>query len=353
MLNNPMPFRKPSRAKPRAAQRGVAAMMLVLLVLLGFIALFTFRMDRKQPELDAERKTAMALAQAKEALLGYAAKDLNRPGTLPCPDADNDGRSNTAGVDLHCEARLGRLPWYLLRLPDIRDGSAERLWYALSPNFFSTVNTNSTKLGQITMRNPSGGIVNDASMLSGVVAVIIAPGPVLKRQGAAGTQDRSCVVGTDCDIDLKCTVPATTPICQAVNYLDVVVGVEDNQSFSPGTSDGFIAGVAKDGSGNLIVNDRMITITTKELFNVVTQRMARELAAVNLATSSTWGSSVTTIAGLSKPTMWNPNNWDAAVEGDGTTSYVTSTAITLKFVNCAIIYTITSSGAISRNPRTC
>ena len=100
-------------------------------------------------QIERDKKTAEALAQAKEALIGYAINvqfpnsnscyntfthinNCPRPGELPCPDTNNDGSADSCSNQ---SDRLGRLPWKTLGLPDLRDGSGERLWYAVSNNF--------------------------------------------------------------------------------------------------------------------------------------------------------------------------------------------------------------------------
>lgn len=257
--------------------------MMLILILAG-IGLFAFRLDRKGPEQNADRQTAAALAQAKEALLGYAASDGNLPGSIPCPDANNDGTSDLTDYSgPNCVAPVGRLPWQLLRLQDLRDGSGERLWYAVSPNFNANTSTalNSSLPGQITIRDQGGSVVYDASAGNGVVAVIIAPGAVLVRQGAPSPQNRTCIMGATCDSQSVCTVPTGTsftsvPLCNPVNYLDVTTS-EDNQNFQPDNLDGFILGVIKSVSGQLIVNDRILVITTNDLFSVVQKRIFAEI----------------------------------------------------------------------------
>ncbi len=343
------PSLNPLRNKHHRHQRGAAMLILMMIVMLGLITLFTFRMDRKGPELDADRKTALALAQAKEALLGYAAKDTNHPGSLPCPDANDDGTSDISDyAGPNCRAPVGRLPWRLLRLPDLRDGSGERLWYAVSPVFNANSGTklNSTYSGQITIKDGSGIITYNASTSTGVIAVVIAPGGVLVRQGAASPQNRTCIVGTTCDAQLVCNSPfISVPKCNPINYLDLT-GSEDNQDFVAGTTNGFIAGVIKDVSGNAIVNDRMITITASELFSVVTFRMAKDLASLN---SPSYYPS--TFSGLNtSTTIWDPNKWTNAVATY--TPNASQTSFDLKFQNCAIIYTITGP-AVTRNPSSC
>jgi hypothetical protein len=76
---------------------------------------------------------------AREALLGFAATYRNKEhpnadfGYLPCPDLDGDGSSETCGGQ--GQTSVGRLPYLTLNLPDLRDGSGECLWYAVSGSF--------------------------------------------------------------------------------------------------------------------------------------------------------------------------------------------------------------------------
>ena len=74
----------------KSHQRGAALIILMLAIVLSLVTLVTFRSERKGPELEAQRKTTLALAQAKEALLGRVASD-NDPGTLSCPSNDLNG----------------------------------------------------------------------------------------------------------------------------------------------------------------------------------------------------------------------------------------------------------------------
>src|SRR5688572_14935432 len=95
-----------------------------------------------------QRASERALAQAREALLAYAAdRPIDArvgPGYLPCPDLDDDGwaESTCGSLSGHLgqAERLGRLPWKTLGLPDLRDGHGERLSYAVSTRFKGLLN---------------------------------------------------------------------------------------------------------------------------------------------------------------------------------------------------------------------
>ena len=289
---------------PLDKQRGQALLVLLVILVLGLSATIYALVSPTSSSVGRDKITADALAQAKAALIGYAAgvSDLaggERPGDLPCPDTNDSGAFGSS-----CDtqvSRIGRLPWKRLGLPDLRDGDGERLWYAVSNNFKKDTRTacaapgdagclNSDARGTITVRNIAGTVIHDGSnpdafTPSGVIAVIFAPGAILQRQGAGAAQDRSCTGGS-CTATGVCTSsPLTnTPKCNPVNYLDVLTSVEDNSGFTDGSnSDGFINGVIRDATGNLIVNDRLIAITYQDLMPVLQRRVAKE--ALNCLTT--------------------------------------------------------------------
>ena len=134
------------------------------------------------------------------------------------------------------------------------------------------------------MRDRSGAVINDGSnpdqyTPSGAIAVIIAPGAVLQRQGATLPQDRSCTVGINCTAEEQCTTSPTsaTPKCNSANYLDVLSGTEDNADFLNGSSsNGFMNGDVV-VSSKVIVNDRILTITYQELMPLMERRVSKEV----------------------------------------------------------------------------
>ena len=149
----------------------------MLLALVGTLALVGLALVAIPPDPRAlsGRRTVQALAAARAALLGYAVADPNRPGELPCPDADGDGRSAPPQdyLGAGCRTLRGWLPWYTLRLPDLRDGSGERLWYALSPTFRAG--------GREPLNSDTPGTL-DLDGAGDLVAVVLAPGAALAGQ---------------------------------------------------------------------------------------------------------------------------------------------------------------------------
>lgn len=267
-----------------------------------------------------ERASDRALAQAREALISYAAdRPITAavgPGYLPCPDLDDDGWAEaTCGSlagDIGQEERLGRLPWKTLGLPDLRDGYGERLWYAVSSKHKGLLNCAASRacidmspesaLGAISVRDNAGTLLHDGTRADprsaaggGAAAVVIAPGPPLERLGAPGDagvmQRRECREG-ECDSAGRClpNPPQRAARCDPRNYLDVApgdrYGHEDNADFRDRgdtagrarNANGFIQGPVVLPDGRLAVNDRIAVVSYADLMPRVMARVALEVA---------------------------------------------------------------------------
>ncbi|MBI5660433.1 MAG: hypothetical protein HZC43_13030 [Nitrosomonadales bacterium] len=164
-------------------QRGAALMVMLVIVVMGIAAALVGSLSATALKTAHQETTAAALAQAKEALIGRAASDDNMPGSLPCPDTNNDGSAEMLSGN-ECPIYIGRLPWRTLKLPDLRDGGGERLWYALSGNFRddnSARPLNSNTQGQFTVKDAPGN-----TLATGVVAIIFAPGEITYGQSRGG-----------------------------------------------------------------------------------------------------------------------------------------------------------------------
>ena len=267
-----------------------------------------------------DRLTQRALAQAREALVAYAVdraiSDEVGPGYLPCPDLDDDGwAESTCGSmsgDTGQAQRLGRLPWKTLGLPDLRDGSGERLWYAVSSKYKGLLNCGVSRacvdmspdsaLGTISVRDRSGVLLHDGTIgepyranEGGALAVILAPGDPLTRLRADGTpgaeQRRDCASG-DCDLAGRCITdpPQRAARCDPVNYLDnAPAGAfpgEDNADFvdrndaagRARNSNGFVQGPVTLPDGRVAVNDRVAVISYRDVMPRIMARVALEVA---------------------------------------------------------------------------
>lgn len=161
----------------RASFRGQGGYALLAAVaLVGAAALYVFVSGlNAQASLSArEAETQRALSEAKEALLARAVTDLNRPGSLPCPDLDGDGDADLF-YGTECPSYLGRLPIRTLGLPRLPDAYGERLWYAVSRNFRDSQAAQPINAATPATLSIGGGVAD-------IAAVIVAPGPPTAHQ---------------------------------------------------------------------------------------------------------------------------------------------------------------------------
>jgi hypothetical protein len=208
----------------------------------------------------AESRTRNVLEQAKQALIGRAVADANRPGSLPCPDGDDDGSADLF-VGSSCPSYIGRLPWRTLGVGDLRDENGERLWYALSVNFRdhpSAPPLNSDTKGTLTVY--SNG--QETAVTTQAVAVVFAPGSALPGQRRDDTAEL-------CNTTYK-TVQRNR--C-AANYLDTAASVS-NAAF---------AGPYITGRTNAFFNDKLAVIVTADVMPLVERRVALEVRNALLA----------------------------------------------------------------------
>ena len=222
-------------------------MVMLVILVLGATAMLASSLSNTGIRIERDKITAASLAQAKEALIGRALADETSPGSLPCPDIHTPGDSLEGTSSTPCSGNvLGRLPWKTLRLPDLRDGSGERLWYALSPNFGDNTSTkiNSNSKGTLLVYR-TDGLSTQTEAGYDAVAVIFSPGSAL------GTQTRN--TGTEQN--------------NAANYLDIANSRDNASASGP-----FIAGAKSE-----TFNDQLLFITTRNLMPLVEKRVAAEV----------------------------------------------------------------------------
>lgn len=248
---------RPPRHRPAGAkQRGAALMAMLVIMVMGIAAMLMSSLGATRLKNARQEMTHNALAQAKDALIGYAITyGDTHPGEvhgyLPCPDTD---ASNGEGSSkLSCGGKnvsgIGRLPWKTLELPALRDGDGECFWYAVSGTYKNNPKTslmNWDNNGLLEILDASG-----ATVAQNVVAVVFAPGAALGGQNRAPDG----------------TAPACGGNYTAGHYLD---------------SDGAIDNAAVSGTANAAsrfrlgasaqMNDQMIFITRDDIFNAILRR---------------------------------------------------------------------------------
>jgi hypothetical protein len=278
-------MRKPVGSGRRTAQAGVAAILLLVVLVMGALYALLSGVNTATAELDRKRddRTADALKQAKEALIAWSARLPNQPGALPCPDTNDDGyadtdswpgdgavdvvptpdddvtRHNSALAGAYCSTparRAGRLPWRTLGLPDLRDSSGERLWYAISDSFrvLGVRRVNSDTQGQLTV----AGI----APATNIVAIVFAPSSAITTAGLS--QARAGAASND-----------------VMQYLEAS-DKDGNGAFDADDVFAFRSRCEQTDCPAGAFNDRLLTLTHQELFdaveNVVEKRLTTEIA---------------------------------------------------------------------------
>lgn len=293
-------------------QRGAALLLSVLLVAIG-AGLFVVNIARDTTRIvQSEQRLASGLNDAAEALLAHAVAHPTRPGAFPCPDTNDDGIAESL-VSGACPAYIGRLPWRTLGLGDVRDETAERYWYALSPNFRDSVPINSDTKGNRVVRSGSAAV----TLTSEAVAIIFAPG------NAVGNQLRNSALAA-------CAATGTSiarNLC-ADNYLETAATVNNASATGP-----YIA-----AAETPLFNDRLVVLRTPDFIPLVERRVASELrqTLVNYratsknvitgggcscypwADSSNDGSSNTGSNRGRVPLTASPHNWGASLKDPAT-----------------------------------
>ncbi len=231
--------------KPITKQKGIALIIFAVIVSL-IILTFAFNyLNPKQLEVFRKDKTAKALFEAKNALLGWSVLRgttgvSGMPGQLPCPeDTTLIGTANEGSALANCNSPspvVGRLPWKTLGLGDLRDGNGDKLWYALSSGFRTTP-INSTSIGQLNV----DGTPNAA------IAIIFSPGVILAGQNRP--------------------IPTAISPPLVSDYLDLTNNDGDINFSSTGSTGTF--------------NDGLLLVTQSDLFRLVARRILREARGDN------------------------------------------------------------------------
>ena len=258
---------------PGRNESGAALLLFTVLVVIAALAWLVNNVMSETVARRRAQKTEAALAQAREALLGYAMTfrdEQNRIkiaagqlpdnyvyGYLPLPDLGSGSNTNVSCRDEGCDANLsgvalnktivGRFPWRLFGIAPLRDGDGECLWYIVSGShqrIEKITPMNSDTPGQIDMV-----AVNDAepeklrSLIMTAhdkpVAIVFSPGPPLPGQdrGKIGANDVTHCGGN------------YTP----ANYLDpnLAAALLDNAG-SPATASAYFSGATTTSNTHLV-----------------------------------------------------------------------------------------------------
>ena len=288
-------------------QHGAALLVMLVIMVVGIAAILVNSLTASSVKTARQANTAAALAQAKDALIGYAVTygdthSGQMPGYLPCPDPNGNAGVNGEGSSETCGnqnvSAIGRLPWKTLGLPTLRDGDGECLWYAVSgtyknnPMSSNMMNWDNNGLFKILAAN--GQVITGQTADSQAVAIIFAPGVPLAGQNRAPD--------------------GSAPICggnyNASNYLDSDPAISANNA-TPSNIANTISNFFTAGSSAKI-NDQLIYITRDDIFNAIRKRNDFQINSPNNVLYKMTQAAATCLASASPrlpaPTQLNPSN---------------------------------------------
>lgn len=259
-------------------------LIMLVIVVMGSMFAITSQLEFASRKYSRDESTLKSLAQAKEALIGWAASYRDSYsgaigstpvfGYLPCPDSVAGNGSVTFNCSLEDMAAIGLFPYQALGLPDLRDADGNCLWYAVSGTFKNDLMASSTLMnwdtqGQFTILDSNGNTLvapNDAN--GGVAAVIVAPGVPSTTQDRSGTGFTAPPTPPPCNVNPATFTPPTS---QALSPYLAGISVAGNSTFPTfkvSTPITFTQGT-RDSSTN---HGLLVWITPKEIFDHIKKR---------------------------------------------------------------------------------
>lgn len=249
------------------SQQGSALIILMLvLVLAGMAALLT-SLDHRDVKIERERKTAVALSEAKAALIGYAVTNTTvvSLGYLPNPDLGpgvNTEGSSAAVMGAADITLVGKLPWKKLGIAIQKDGSGECLWYAVSGRLKVNPTTpalNWDTQGQIDVVNAAGNII-----ATNLAALIVSPSQSIGAQDHQIADASLVQCGGNYDAkNYLDTYDIANAVAGQVNYFP---GSANNRQAANTNNKQFVL------ANNDFYNDRFSFITVDEIFRMIVRR---------------------------------------------------------------------------------
>jgi hypothetical protein len=171
--------------RARHSQGGYLLLAMAALILMSTTIYLAGGLASQRVSGESAKYQALALRDARSALIAYAAMEDSTPGSLLCPDSNNNGDSDSANCASSIPEILGCLPWRTLGLAPGEFYNIERLWYVLTPEFRNTRpadertlparQINLDNFGALNLRDQSGGTTN-------IIAAVIAPGVAIAQQ---------------------------------------------------------------------------------------------------------------------------------------------------------------------------
>jgi hypothetical protein len=260
------------RCRIHLRQRGVALLIMLIVMIVGALFFFIGRSQPGQLQNDRDRLAAEALAQAKESIIGDAVSEstVASAGYLRLPDlgfaigsTPSEGSSAPNFSGNHKDySVIGRLPWKSLGIPPLRGRQGECLWYAVSGHFKNNPKTDAFNWdtpGQIDVVDGNGAVI-----ASNLAALIVAPGAALDSQDRTLADPAYLQCGGNYDVR---------------NYLDpydIANAVSGQVNYFTGSTNNRVASSVNNKQFVLTnsnhYNDRFLYVTADDIFRPIIRR---------------------------------------------------------------------------------
>lgn len=230
-------------------QKGITLILFVFMLGLAITALSMKLFSSSNMLAQRQTKSTQALDKAKSAVIANVVTGLSGSsiGQFPCDEDTTLIGLNTEGqAKGTCNGSpvLGRFAWRSLNTGDLRDGNADKLWYALSAGYRSTP-VNSDTVPALTVN----GTANKA------IAILFSPGTILQNQSRS--------------------VPTASSPPAVSQYLDLENNNGDNVFTLASPSSTF--------------NDQGLTIEPDDIYPLLEKRVLKEFKGFLNDYKATWG----------------------------------------------------------------
>lgn len=256
------------RRSCRPDQRGVALLVMLTLLTLWGLYLFIGQLSAAQLQTTRAQNAAVAMAEAKQALLGDAIAQITP--YLRLPDIGMDGfgvpKEGNAAANFTGNAKdysvLGKYPWKTLGVAPLHDQYGECLWYAVSGRFKISPATDALNwdtLGQIDVIDGSGNTI-----ATNLAALLVAPGPAIDSQSRtlADPAYKQCGGNYDAQNFLD-TYSVANAVAGEVNYL---AGSTNNRVALNSNNKRFVM------TQSDYYNDRFLYVRVDDIFSPLIRR---------------------------------------------------------------------------------
>ena len=261
-----------NQQKGKKKQSGIVLLVMVIVIFLAISTYYFSSISLVEIQVDKIEKTQVVLKSAKQVLLDYAlinwrmTGQAGKIGKLPCPDYKDgaleiDGEQDGSCGNAYANA-IGYFPWRTLGIDITKDSSGSCLLYAVSPAYKTSpaAALNPDSYGQFRIVDNAGVTSQGVLPEDRPVVVIIAPESTLTGQARINNSVDIC--GSYYSNNISALVAA---------YLDNN-GITNNAAIDPATNnavENFVAKYAGSEQGNNPLNDRLITITHGEFWDVM------------------------------------------------------------------------------------